>query len=897
MVGAEAILQTVGGFLVAVLMGLYMSFWPQIVWWACVSTTTVTYYIILRRRISTNTSTWPLKRWYRHHLVYRFIYGCLWCWPLICLYLEPQPQIVFVQAGVVYTFLVLLLALFNFIQGSLWASSLPVIAVVFALAVVMGNFWMAGIGLAVASGGFVLARFSQFLLGSVKRYIQLDYDREVSAQKLRETNKEQKRLSKIITRDKERLEVLAKNSTDMIALHALDGTYIYINEVVEEVLGYQPAEVIRKVPLDYIHPDDKERVLEARKTSVTQGGKVHLGEFRMRHKAGHYVWLEVYERRLPRKSGTGTRTITVARDVSKRHAAALAIAMQRQTLETSLSSIRDAVLTLDVDGKVLYANTAALALCQLDNPIGQDMAKVLPLKDESGATDFVWSAVPVNQMQIASLRHKELAYFEVSVHRLQAPDALAGVTPALNAELLKQKTLAEGYVLVLRNFTQRRQLEQQLQQRANTDPLTGTMNRAAFEERLQQVAASIKRSGGSHALAFVDLDQFKIVNDTAGHHAGDELLKLIVDTLQSSVREGDVVARLGGDEFALLLIDCLGDDARRRCQQVCDAVHAINFSWESSQYPVSASFGVAMFDQTVDSVKTLMGRADAACYVVKDQGRNGVHMWTEDNVDSGRQLTDMNWVSRLQSALNEQRILIFGQQIWDLSDRSGRHLEVLISLRDVDGSLVSPVEFIPAAERYGLMPAIDHYVMDAVFRHIRPLQPQLIKANYRVAINLSGHTIGSDAALNEIRKLFNRYAIEPSLICFEITETAALQSMSDAQRFLLALKKLGCQLALDDFGTGFSSFSYLKSLPVDMLKIDGEFVREMLHKETDYAIVEGIHRVGVTMGLKTVAECVENADILRELKAIGVDYGQGMFLSERRPLKEIISKQTLSIGD
>ncbi|MDD9892632.1 MAG: EAL domain-containing protein [Gammaproteobacteria bacterium] len=498
-------------------------------------------------------------------------------------------------------------------------------------------------------------------------------------------------------------------------------------------------------------------------------------------------------------------------------------------------------------------------------------------------------------MQIVTLLGQATSYFEVSVHELQAADAVPDLTPELNQELLQQKALAQGYVLVLRNVTQRRQLEQQLRQRAYTDALTGAMNRAAFEERLQALAARIKRTGGSHALAFVDLDQFKIVNDTAGHHAGDALLKKIADTLRNSVREGDIVARLGGDEFALLLGDCMVTDARRRCQQVCDAVNAINFSWETRQYPVSASFGVAMFDKKVDSVETLMGRADAACYVVKDQGRNGVHMWTEDNVDSGRQFTDMNWVSRLQSALNEQRILIFAQQIWDLSDRTGYHLEVLISLRDVDGTLVSPVEFIPAAERYGLMPSIDHYVMEAVFKHIGPLQEQLLASNYRIAINLSGHTIGSEAALNEIRKLFHRYNIEPSLICFEITETAALQNMADAQRFLMALKELGCQLALDDFGTGFSSFSYLKSLPVDLLKIDGEFVREMLHKETDHAIVEGIHRVGHTMGLKTVAECVENADVLRELRAIGVTYGQGMFLSKRRPLKEIISKQTLAI--
>lgn len=892
----DVLVQVVSSLLFSILLSSFVPLQSSLLWSLAVSTVAISYLLVVRLRLARPSHTWHLPRWFREYLLYRVVMALLWTWPLYQVWLYPESALLFTTVSIIYALMVLAVSVTNIINGTLAASCLPLLVAALVFAFLSNSLKLLLLAAGITVFALVMIRVSLVIRQVVKYYARLGYERRESSNELRQKNLKERKLLKRISRDRARLQLLAENSTDVIALHDQNGRYLYLNEVLTEIVGYKPAELLNRSPLEFLHKDDRGRLLKAMRAERLPNGKRNLGEFRFRHKAGHYVWLEGYERTLPATEGQASaQTVTVAREVTERHNATVTIASQQQTLATSLGSIQDAVFTLDNDSRVLYANTAALGLLSDSEVIGQFFGEALSFKDERGKTPLAWGQLQQAHKRIVTLSGYQQSYFELSVHPLQPPTSVPGVPDAIALEVLAQQALKEGYVVVLRDISKHRALEQQLRQRAYTDALTSVMNRPAFEERLMALHKRIQRSGGHHALVYVDLDQFKIVNDTAGHHAGDALLKTIAGTLLKAVREGDIVARLGGDEFALLLADCAGSDARSRCQQVCDAVAAIRFQWQDRHYPVSASFGVALFNKSTESVEKLMGQADAACYVVKDQGRKGVHVWDAEDADSDRQLNDMNWISRLQSALDEQRILIYGQQIWALEDNTGKHLEVLISLRDIDGRLVPPNEFIPAAERYGLMPVIDHYVMRAVFQHIAPLQKELLDGGYRIAINLSGHTIGSDSALSQIRKLLHRYAIDASLVCFEITETAALQNIVDAQRFLLALKELGCQLALDDFGTGFSSFSYLKSLPVDMLKIDGEFVREMLHQETDYAIVEGIHKVGHTMGLSTVAECVENADILRELKAMGVTYGQGMFLSPRRPLKDIISQQSLAL--
>lgn len=894
LVAGDTTVQVIGAGIVSLAIGQYVPLVPLLVWWVVVAVTSVSYLLLTRSRLKRDQQQWLLERWLKEFLLYRFVIGLLWAMPLASLYFEPDSSALLLWVTFAYVLVVLAVSFVNLIRGTMLLSISPMIVLALLVAVTTASARVAVFAIGLSCFGLLCMQLSRAMRKLVKRCIRIDYQRNQNSRELLDKTKQLSALVKNTATDKERLELLAQNSTDIIAMHADSGRYLYINDTVTEVLGYQPSEMVGTMPLDYVHVDDQARVVAARQPISPKDGKRFFPEFRMRHKQGHYVWLEVSERALPdREKTSNIRSVTVARDVSQRLAAEVAAAMQRQTLETSLRSIRDAVLTVDATGKVLYANKAAVDIAANKDWQGHSVNDWLPLRQESGEQPFLWTPEKGKQTLVVLSQAQQNRYFELSSHALRSDLDILGLAPALALELLQANPLHQGYVLVLRDITERLALEKQLRRRANTDPLTGVLNRAAFEDKLQTAFQRIQRVGGSHALVFADLDQFKVVNDTAGHAAGDVLIKEIAKAFTAAVREGDVVARLGGDEFALLLMDCQANDARRRCQQVCDAVSEIDFEWDGKRFPVGASFGVAMLDKNMTTTELAMGRADAACYVVKDRGRRGVHLWATDSLDSDRQATDMNWVSRLQSALKEQRILIFGQQIWSLSENKSSHVEVLISLREADGSVCPPSEFIPAAERYGLMPAIDHYVMKAVFKHLAPLQQGLLAANYRIAINLSGHTIGSDKALDDIRKLFHRYAIEPRLICFEITETTALQNIADAQRFLQTLKDMGCQLALDDFGTGFSSFSYLKSLPVDMLKIDGEFVREMLHSETDHSIVEGIHNVGRTMGLATVAECVESADLAKELAAIGVDYGQGVFLSQRLPLKDIISSKSL----
>jgi|GEM_PF-2228446 len=892
--GVDLIMQVSGGTLAALYGAQYVPFAIAFAWWLAVVACATVNYLVERHMVDRRLSEVELDRGFNQFRLYRVVSGSIWALPLLLLY---QPSFA------VQDSLEVLAIYFIF---SIWASLTSLVRHGYTLVIVPSGIVLLGALIAVRDPAVALVIVAHFgfsfflrrvvvtMRSMVLRYVYLDYEESKSHALLKKQARDLEHLNKKISRNQERLELLAENSTDIIAMHDSDGYNLYINHIATEISGYSIRELLKKHPLELAHPDDRNTVLKPLFEKAMRTGDRLLGEYRILHKDGREIWIEASLRRLPSSPGHPVRMVSVSRDVTERHHQALELATRQQTLESSLRSIRDAVITLTAKGEVVYANSNARELFTLDSPVGHPVLAVLPLRNKLGVPVMDFHSLVQQGQNVYSFVHGERELvFDVSIASLKKP--FSEMEENQHLRQLASKALESGYVLLLRDITERRELEEELRRRAYTDPLTSVLNRSAFDEQLRTLHERLGRVGGSHALVLVDLDQFKVVNDTAGHRAGDELLIEIANTLESSVRDGDVVARIGGDEFAILLQDCLRRDAEHRTQQVCDAVSNIHFDRGGKHYPVSASFGVAMFDDPADSVELVMGRADSACYVVKDQGRNGVHLWTKDNVDSGRQATDMDWVTRLHTAMNEQRIKIFGQHIWPLQDNDDgcQYIEILMSFRDIDGSLVSPVQFIPAAERYGLMPALDHYVVEAVFRYIAPLQQYMTGTSHKIAINLSGHTIGSEAALNNLRKLFHHYAIKPELICFEITETAALQNMAEAKRFLQTLKKMGCSLALDDFGTGFSSFSYLKSLPVDVLKIDGEFVREMLHSPTDYAIVEAVHKVGSEMGLVTVAECIENGSLLKEVTTLGVAYGQGHHLSERHPVEQLLNQQSL----
>jgi len=402
---------------------------------------------------------------------------------------------------------------------------------------------------------------------------------------------------------------------------------------------------------------------------------------------------------------------------------------------------------------------------------------------------------------------------------------------------------------------------------------------------LERALESSKRYGSKHALCYLDLDQFKIVNDTAGHRAGDELLKRLARLLEAQVRDRDTVARLGGDEFGVRLDNCPIDKAVAIAEKLVAAVRGLDFSWQERNYEIGVSIGVVPIAGEVQSGEELLTHADVACYAAKDLGRNRVHVYEAGTDGSDPRHREILRAADIQRSLENDKFVLHYQPIFELKNGSSSRpwrYELLVRMLDPDGELVHPVDFIPAAERYGLMHRIDRWVVETAFRKFSRLFPGEPEA--RISINLSGNSINDPEFLKFLETQFKKFKITPGRVCFEITETAAIRNLDAARELMSRIKAIGGQFALDDFGSGLSSFAYLKSLPVDYLKIDGSFVRNIETDLSDRAMVEAVHSVAETLKLRTVAEYVESERCADVLKQIGIDYGQGFALGRPRGL-------------
>ena len=428
---------------------------------------------------------------------------------------------------------------------------------------------------------------------------------------------------------------------------------------------------------------------------------------------------------------------------------------------------------------------------------------------------------------------------------------------------------------------------------ASHDALTGLINRREFELRLERALETARLQERVHVLCYLDLDQFKIVNDTCGHGAGDELLRQLTVLLQANVRERDTLARLGGDEFGILLENCPMQVAHNVAEVLRRAVEEYRFVWKNKSFVVGASFGLVELNQQSSTVAAALSSADEACYAAKDRGRNCIHVYQLEDSDLLRRHGEMQWVLRIANALEENRFRLYGQIISPLLSRhdEGMHFEVLLRMLAEDGvEVIVPMAFIPAAERYNTMKGIDRWVISNTFAFL--CEQNFGKGAHGAldscSINLSGASLCDEHFLDFILAQFEKYPVAPHNICFEITETAAILNLAAAVELIRALKKTGCRFALDDFGSGLSSFTYLKNLPVDILKIDGTFVKDMANDPIDFAMVQSIHNIGHVMGLKTVAEFVESEAVLGMLKQMGVDYAQGCWIDIPKPIEQIV---------
>jgi len=545
-----------------------------------------------------------------------------------------------------------------------------------------------------------------------------------------------------------------------------------------------------------------------------------------------------------------------------------------------LSSIADAVITTDPGGHIDYINKVAESLTgwTLDEARGKPVDWVFNVIDEPSQRpiiDLVHSCLKDGQMHWT--RKHELVLIRRDGVQCAIEESLAPIRD-IEGEVL-------GAVVIFRDVTKARKMAAQISWQATHDVLTELDNRLAFEQQLELLLETSKREKTTHALLYLDLDQFKIVNDTCGHVAGDELLRQVSELLRQQMREQDLLARLGGDEFGVILRNCPQQPAVRIANEIRKVLQEFRFGWDDKSFAIGVSIGVVGVDQHSESLSNLLSAADTACYAAKEGGRNQVHLFQLAESAAAERHGEMQWVSRIQHALDEERFRLYIQPICSVEDITKiDHSEILVRMLDEEGHLIPPGAFIPAAERFNLMPAIDRWVIHQVMSCIatRMSQSETVPM---FSVNLSGATINDDDSLDFIHRELSRFNIPPGSVCFEITETAAIANLASANRFIGDLKQSGCSFSLDDFGSGLSSFAYLKNLPVDFLKIDGAFVKDMVEDPIDRSMVEAINQIGHVMGLRTIAEFVERDEVLTLLKDIGVDFAQGFGVAKPEPLK------------
>lgn len=442
-------------------------------------------------------------------------------------------------------------------------------------------------------------------------------------------------------------------------------------------------------------------------------------------------------------------------------------------------------------------------------------------------------------------------------------------------------------LVVCEDITEARQLSEELSYQATHDMLTGLANRREFEKRLSRQLDNCHNHKSEHVLLYLDLDQFKVINDTCGHVAGDELLRQLGDLLCDKVRRNDTIARLGGDEFGVLIEHCDQGQGLKIAESLRRNVEQFRFSWDEKTFTLGVSIGLVSIDVHSTNVPEIMSAADNACYAAKDSGRNRIQVYYDTDIEMSRRRGEMRWVSRINEALNDDSFYLVSQLIQPVlaAGNHGAHVELLIRMREADGHTVPPDAFLPAAERYNLAHMIDRWVINKAINWLTST-PGLMDRISLCCINLSAASMGKEDFLQYIENSIKEQSVPAKKLCFEITETSAIANLGNAQRFIKTLSELGCHFALDDFGTGMSSFAYLKNLPVHYLKIDGTFVRDIATDKIDRAMVRSINEIGHVMGKQTIAEFVENDVILAILRQLGVDYVQGYGIERPIPLEE-----------
>lgn len=559
------------------------------------------------------------------------------------------------------------------------------------------------------------------------------------------------------------------------------------------------------------------------------------------------------------------------------------IYIERSKALVTLKAIGEGVITTDTNANITYINPAAEVLIgvRFTSVKGKNIHDILRIRDPDteGIINYPIERILVNKETIIHDSHLILV----------KPDNSELVIKDTASPILDKSGELIGVALIFHDFSNIKRMSDKLAYQASHDDLTGLYNRREFERQLDESLKDSRRRNAEHTLCYLDLDQFKIINDTCGHMAGDILLKQISHQIQTRTRHHDIIARLGGDEFGIIFYDTNIKEAEALSETIKNSVSDFKYIWKENSFDVGVSIGIVPITANVESHSELMIRADSACYIAKENGRNCIHTYAESDKDFIRRCDELQWYNKIIEAVDNDRFNLFCQKILPANNTGNQsiHYEILLRMKNKE-NLILPAEFIPAAERYLLMPKIDAWVINAFFKEFEKHAIYNFGGNI-YSINLSGQSLCSDEFLEFVLQRLQSKYVSPENLTFEITETSAISNLDKALYFITTMKKLGCKFALDDFGTGVSSFQYLHDLPIDYLKIDGKFVRNIGKNQINHSIIDAICKIGHELGLEIIAEYVENEQIMQKLKECNIDYLQGYALGYPFPLNELLS--------
>jgi len=674
---------------------------------------------------------------------------------------------------------------------------------------------------------------------------------------------------KILGRDR-LFQDFARTLPEIVIIH--DEKILLANESAASLVGLEPAQLVGREIADLVKP--AYRALFRNTVAKRLAGENAPRRIEMQLINGNQtgLWVEAQSSNIEFRGHTVI--LTVARDVSHRKSLEVSLSRSKRQAQYTLESISEGVITTDNDGRIDYMNLAAETLIgtNRDDASGHRIGELFKLVDDADRRPL---GDPVDRC-LAMRRRVNMGRRAVLV----TMDGEHEHSVELTASPVRGPSNSiSGTVVVFHDVGELRGLTRKMSYQATHDPLTGLINRREFERRLDEAMDSAHAEEAVHMLFYMDLDRFKAVNDSCGHMAGDNMLREVAALIKDQVRDSDFVGRLGGDEFGSLLIGCPIDKARQIATDICNAIADYRFVWKDKIFNIGISVGLVEISHASGTLQDLMSAADSACYMAKQQGRGQVHVYSARDEAVARERGDIQWLRQLQTALHEDSFELAVQPIIAMRGKtdSGPAIEVLIRLNDGRGRSTDSAEFLRPAERYQMMPQIDRWVINATLGAISGGEIKL-SGHRSCAINLSGQTLGDEAFLGFVVDALDRSGVSPSSICFEVTETAILSNVQQAQRFIEVLHGIGCEFSLDDFGSGLGSFSSLKHLPIDYLKIDGTYTRNLQTDLVNQEMVSAMIKLARTMEFQIVAEQVEHQDDFDWLRDIGVDFVQGYFI-------------------